>query len=164
MTLVNFLIVFTAQYGFLVSIIVFLLFALNLWLKQRETFFHFFLISLVSFPFSLITAKILSHFIYDPRPFVLEHIKPLIAHAADNGFPSDHTLLTMTIAAIVFIYHRKLGLLLAIIALCIGTTRVLARFHHAQDILGSTIIAFIATYGAYFIFPYVFSFFKRYLP
>jgi membrane-associated phospholipid phosphatase len=33
----------------------------------------------------------------DPRPFVVDpSIKPLFAHPADNGFPSDHTALART--------------------------------------------------------------------
>ena len=145
----NFLIIFTAQYVFLASIAVFLLYIAYLWLRHRNRFFSFLLLSIFSFPLSFITAKVLAHFIYDPRPFVVSHVKPLFAHTADNGFPSDHMLLTMTIACVVFVYNRKLGIVLTVIAICIGTARVLARVHHVEDIFGSAAIAILVTYLSY---------------
>jgi len=105
-------------------------------------------LSLVAFPLALAVAKVLNLFIKNPRPFVVEHMKPLIDHAADNGFPSDHTLLTMTIAAIVFVYHRKLGIALAFCALVVGWARVMAKVHHPIDIVGSIIIAIVAVFLA----------------
>lgn len=147
----NFVILITAQYFFLVSIIGFLLYAAYLWLHQRWKFFPILILSALSFPLSFIIAKIFAHFIYDPRPFVVEHIKPLFAHAADNGFPSDHMLLTMTIASVVFAYNKKLGILLTFIAICIGAARVLANVHHIEDIVGSATIAVVASGLAFFV-------------
>lgn len=100
--------------------------------------------TLISFGLSFALAKLLGAFFNDPRPFVSDHITPLIAHVADNGFPSDHTLLTMTIAAVVFFYNRKLGVVLGIISFIVGYARVLAGIHHSIDILGAMIIAVIA--------------------
>src|SRR5919199_4897641 len=40
-------------------------------------------------------------FVYnDPRPFAVEHFQPLLAHAADNGFPSDHALVAAALVAL----------------------------------------------------------------
>ena len=108
-------------------------------------------LSILSFPLSLIIAKIVSLFIYDSRPFVTEKVTPLIPHAANNGFPSDHTLLTMTISAVFLIYNRKLGILMAILSIIVGQARVLAKIHQPIDIVGSIIIAFIATFISYLI-------------
>lgn len=137
----NFLIVFVAQYVFLISIVIFVLYATFIWLKQRKKFMNFLILSLASFSIAFIIAKILGHFIYNPRPFVTEHVRPLFIHAADNGFPSDHMLLTMTIASIIFVYNKKLGILLTIISVCIGIARIMANVHHVVDIVGSGIIA-----------------------
>jgi undecaprenyl-diphosphatase len=70
---------------------------------------HIALFSAVTLPIAYIVAKMVGWFWYDPRPFVESGVAPLVAHAADNGFPSDHTLLAMTIAAIVFVYDKRLG-------------------------------------------------------
>lgn len=140
------IIVFVAKYVFVLSIIV----AGVYWLmasKQKKI--DILKLAIISFPLSYILTKILEKFIYDPRPFVVDHIKPLIAHAADNGFPSDHTLLTATIAAAVFAYNKKLGLALFVISLAIGIARILAQIHHPLDIIGSVVIGVSATYIGY---------------
>ena len=103
-------------------------------------------LSLISFPLTYILAKIAGYIIYDPRPFVVEHIKPLIAHAADNGFPSDHTLLTSVIASVIFAYNKKLGMVLFAISIAIGSARVLAGIHHPLDIVGAMVISIVAVY------------------
>src|SRR5437588_12536207 len=48
-----------------------------------------------------IAAQIGGALYQDPRPFAVDHFRPLIAHAADNGFPSDHGLLAAAILAAV---------------------------------------------------------------
>lgn len=146
----NLVIIFTAKYLFIISIAIYLYILWKLSPKVRKQILLF---SIITFPLSYLIAKISSMFIYDPRPFVIEHVKPLIAHAVDNGFPSDHMLLTMTIAAVVFVYNRKWGITLSCIAVFIGTARVLAKVHHIEDIVGSLLIAVIATYIVKIIFP-----------
>ena len=141
----NLLIILSAKYLFLVSILIALLFFLKADKKIKKGLFF---LALIAFPLSLIIAKISAFFIQDPRPFVVEHIKPLITHAADNGFPLDHTLLTMAIASVLFVYNRKLGIMLFIIALLVGVSRILALVHHPLDIFGSTVIAIGVTYIA----------------
>lgn len=149
---VDFVIVFIAKYLFLVSIFLYLY---TVWIVSTSLRKKLLVFSFIAFPLSYIIAKILSHFIYDPRPFVVEHIKPLIAHAADNGFPSDHMLLTTTIALVVFVYNRKLGIVLILIAISIGVARVLAKIHHVEDIVGSAVIAIAATYLTLVIIPFL---------
>lgn len=80
---------------------------------------------------------------YDPRPFVVGHFTPLIAHVADNGFPSDHTLLAACLAALGTYWNRWLGSLLWIIAIVIAVARVYVGLHHPIDVLGSIGIALV---------------------
>lgn len=134
----NTLIILAAKYLFLMSIVLFVwfFFSLNKTAKKK-----FAMLTLASFAFSFVLAKLLGAIFNNPRPFVSDHITPLIAHAADNGFPSDHTLLSMTIAAVVFTYSRKWGIILAIISIIVGYARVLAGIHHMIDIVGAIGIA-----------------------
>jgi undecaprenyl-diphosphatase len=134
----NVLIVFAAKYLFLVSILIFGWFFFTLPSTLKKKFATF---TLAAFMLSFALAKLLSTIFNDPRPFVSDLVTPLISHAADNGFPSDHTLLTMTIASVVFIYNRKLGILLAGTALVVGFARILAGVHHTIDVLGAVAIA-----------------------
>lgn len=138
----NELIVFIASYVYLVSIA---LFAGYFFYAQKIVRRRFLLISVFALPLSYLLGLLAKHLYYDPRPFVVLHITPLFAHAADNGFPSDHALLMGTLAAIVTVFDRRLGVLLWILAILVGSARVLAAVHHPIDILASFAIAIIAT-------------------
>lgn len=144
--MMNLLIVLAAKYLFLISILILAVYFLKTKFKKQ-----FAILTLTSFALSFVIAKSSSIFIKDPRPFMVENVKPLIAHTAGNGFPSDHTLLTMAIASIIFTYNKKLGIVLFIIALLVGIARVLAKVHHPVDIAGSIIIATVSTYIAYLV-------------
>jgi membrane-associated phospholipid phosphatase len=81
----------------------------------------------------------------DPRPFVVDpSIKVLIAHAPDNGFPSDHTTLAATVALLVMTYRRLLGAVLLLASIALGVARMAAHLHHGQDIVAGVLIAALA--------------------
>lgn len=98
-----------------------------------------------------ILDKIIGKLYYDPRPFVTHHVTPLVKHAADNGFPSEHTILTFTIAAVLFFYRPKLSYLAFILAALVGIGRVAAHVHSPVDILGGVIIGLVAGYTGYYL-------------
>ncbi len=97
--------------------------------------------ALIALPLAFFTGRFLALLIDSPRPFVVENITPLIDHIADNGFPSEHTLLVATVALLVYTEHKLLGILLAVIAILVGLARILANVHHGIDVAGSIVIA-----------------------
>ncbi len=105
-------------------------------------------VGILSGVISLILLKISSVFINDPRPFVINHVIPLIPHAPDNGFPSDHTLITMWLALVVFLNNRRIGIALIVISLVVGISRVMALIHHPIDIIGSIVIATVSVWAS----------------
>ncbi len=137
----NELIIFAAKYLFLVSFVVTGLFFFTLEKSDKKKMFF---LGLVSGVISFVLLKISAMVIQDPRPFVVNHMIPLIPHAADNGFPSDHALLTMWLATVVFSFNKRLGIILAIVSLMVGVSRVLALVHHPIDIVGSIAIAVVS--------------------
>ncbi len=102
------------------------------------------LFAALSMVLAYILAKVAGSLWYDPRPFVVDHIQPLIAHAADNGFPSDHMLLGAAIASVVYAHNRAWGLVLWVLALVVGAARVLSGVHHWVDLAGSILVAVVA--------------------
>ena len=153
MSALNTLIIFGAQYLYLVIIIAALVY---LWRQPKELRWKIALMAVLALPLTYIVAKIISNFYYDPRPFVVGQFTPLLPHGADNGFPSDHTLLSSAVAAVIFFFHRKLGLWLFAVAFAVGASRVFAGIHHFADIFGSMVIAFVVTYVVFeYIFPKV---------
>jgi len=145
MQTIDHLIIFAADYLlYLLGLIFLLLILFSEKSRQAATLKIFIAALFIGFVIALVGGRLF----YDPRPFVVEHVKPLVAHNSDNGFPSDHTLLAMTIALTVLINDKKLGSSLLVAALLIGLARVLAKVHHPVDILGSVLIAVLAFYLA----------------
>lgn len=137
------LIIFGAEYLYLLIVVV-ALFYLVLIEKRRSS--EVIVAALIALPLTYIVAKVLSLLYFDPRPFVVGNFVPLLSHAPDNGFPSDHTLLSAAIAAVIFVFERRLGAALFAIALLVGLSRVAAGIHHVTDIIGSLAIASGVTY------------------
>jgi len=95
---------------------------------------------------SYLLAKVGSHLYNDPRPFVQGHFRPLLSHAADNGFPSDHTLFTSFMAWACLVYSRKVGLALLLVAALVGLARMAAGVHHLSDVLASFVFAAVGCF------------------
>lgn len=87
----------------------------------------------------------------DPRPFVVDHVAPLISHSVDNGFPSDHTALAAAVATVVFFRHRRLGIGLLALTVVLGASRVFALVHHWPDIIGGLAIGVAAGAAAHLL-------------
>ena len=142
------LIVFGAKYLIILSPLI----ALWVFYKaSREMRKEMIMLGTITLPIAYVLGIIVRHFYFDPRPFVVKNITPLIAHAPDNGFPSDHMLLLASIAAVVTYFDRKAGIVLWVIALLVGASRVLANVHHIIDILGSVVIALLSAWFAHAI-------------
>ncbi len=137
----DFIIIFIAQYLYLAVIVITAIFFLT---RPRIVQKSMIVCGLITAPLSYVLAMIAGALYYDPRPFVIGHFTPLFFHIADNGFPSDHVLLTGAIAAVIFFYNKKLSIVLWILAILIGLARVYAGVHHLIDIAGSVVIVFIA--------------------
>jgi membrane-associated phospholipid phosphatase len=85
----------------------------------------------------------------DPRPFVQNpSLHPLIKHAADNGFPSDHSAAAGLIAGLVAIRHKLYGAILAVAAVLVAWARVAAHVHHVQDVVAGLALGALAAYLA----------------
>jgi undecaprenyl-diphosphatase len=142
----NYVIIFGAKYLYLVAAIIAIGYFFSLPRDKRRSFFLFSIIDFIS----VYLVGLFAGYLYNnPRPFVSDGITPLISHAANNGFPSDHTLLTAAFASIIYCYNKKLGIILFIISVLVGLSRVFAGIHHYVDILGSLIIAIVITYIVY---------------
>ena len=151
MVMVDAFFIFGAKYlAFIPLIIAGLFFIKQRQDKKREIF----LVSLISVIFVGIIAFIAGHLFYNPRPFVIGHFTPLIPHAPDNGFPSDHTLLAAFVASVFTIYNKRLGIALWIIAVLVAISRVYVEVHHPIDVIGSIIISILGTYLGYLIYKY----------
>lgn len=145
----NFFMIICAKYAYLLPI---LLAAIFILLQKRAVQKQFLLFAIISLPLTLLIAKLASHLYYDPRPFVSYHLTPLIPHAPDNGFPSDHTLISAAFADLLFIFNKKWGIIAGIVAILVGVSRVYVRVHSPIDVIASLAISLIVVYSVKYIF------------
>lgn len=140
------LFIFGAKYLFLLACLIGLLWFRRLPKEKKKEAIVF---ALIALPTIYVVSRIASLLYLDPRPFVAGHFTPLVPHAPDNGFPSDHTLLVSAIASIMFPFDRKTSAVVWVIAAIVGISRVYVGVHHPIDVVGSAVIAMAASALAY---------------
>jgi undecaprenyl-diphosphatase len=146
MAVMDSLIIFAAKYLFLAVVLLWI----TAWLQaSRGHKKQITAATAVAVVLAAIFDKISSKLYYDPRPFVTHHLHPLVAHAADNGFPSEHTLFSMTLAITLLFFRPKVGGAAVIIAVIVGIARVAAHVHSPIDIAAGALMGIIAGYIGY---------------
>ncbi len=139
--------VLVAKYLYLVQVLVALVFFLR---ERRPRQVEMVACAVIFFPLVVALARIAALFYFDPRPFVTGHFQPLLAHEPDNGFVSDHALLTSAVATLVTYFRWRLGLALWLLACLVGAARVYVGIHHPIDILGAFAISLVLSPLAFF--------------
>lgn len=91
-----------------------------------------------------ILSKFGTHSILDVRPYIEYHLTPLISVAKDNGFPSDHTMLSMAVASVTSLYSKTMGWILFALGFIVAFARVYVAAHHPLDVIGSMVIVAIS--------------------
>ncbi|MEX0932429.1 MAG: phosphatase PAP2 family protein [Parcubacteria group bacterium] len=133
--------IFGAKYLFIISVLVGVAVFYTAPLTERYKIATFFALSMMlAFLLSLLARELY----FNPRPFVVGKFAPLIPHSADNGFPSDHTLLVSSIAAGMMYFRRRLALVLWLVAGLVAMSRVYTGVHHTLDVLGAALIALLS--------------------
>lgn len=95
---------------------------------------------------NLILAYFIGILYYVDRPFVHNNVNLLYPHVEDASFPSDHATVTMSIALGIGKYNKSLSIVLTILSMIIGFSRVYVGHHFPFDIIGSYIMVLITRY------------------
>lgn len=147
-SLIDSLIIFAAKYLiFVIALICALIFALAKRDQQKQLLVSGLIAVVVGFALVWLAG----HIYYHPRPFVAYGIKPLVPHANDNGFPSDHTFVSALMAFWIAQISRRWGAVLFILALAVGAGRIAAHVHWPEDIAGGVGIAALAVAAGLFV-------------
>lgn len=80
-----------------------------------------------------------------PRPFETGHYAPLVAHATDAAFPSDHLVVMGALTAAAWLCWRRIGVALAIVAVLLACARGIAGIHYVSDLVGGFLIGAACT-------------------
>jgi len=150
MTPIDSPIIIIAEYFIYISILL----GIIVFVKNKSERKNIILYGAITFLIIIIITLIASNIFYDARPFVTDNVMPLILHPADNGFPSDHVLIAMGIAVVLFPFSKRFGIIAGIIAILIGVARIYAGVHHPIDIVGSILIAIGSATIGYYLFKY----------
>ncbi|MCW3003876.1 MAG: phosphatase family protein [Conexibacter sp.] len=99
----------------------------------------------------LAIAQVVSHLVDRPRPFVSHpHAVHLFAHhAADPGFPSDHTTAAFAIGIALVLRFRTWGTVVLVLATLLAVTRVGMAIHYPTDVLGGAAIGALSALVLY---------------
>jgi len=81
------------------------------------------------------------------RPFVHFKFKPLVWMPPRwKSFPSDHTAIGLTAAAVFLLLGSPFGPLLLVMAIAVGFARVMAGVHYPSDVVAGAVLAALVSW------------------
>ena len=140
------LVIFGAKY--LVYVLIALSVLAVVVFKNKEQWFRFGMLALLALAVGYALARAAGFLFSHPQPFAAEGFEPLIPHAVDNAFPSDHTVIGGVFASVAFLADRRVGLVLWVLALLVGLSRIIAGLHYTVDVLAAAMLAVVAVWLA----------------
>ncbi len=91
---------------------------------------------------------------HHPRPFLaLEGVQNILgSHNVGSSLPSGHAAFFFALAASVYIFDRKRGILCYVLVSCITIARVIAGVHYPLDVILGAGVAIGTVYVVYYVF------------
>lgn len=89
---------------------------------------------------ALALGQLLGWLFPESRPFVIDHFTPLVAHAADGSFPSDHLLVLRALVGGCMLASRPIATAAAVMALLVAAARVYVGIHHPIDVIAGFVV------------------------
>jgi undecaprenyl-diphosphatase len=99
----------------------------------------------------LAVAQVIARLVDRPRPFVAHPaaVHLFAQHAADAGFPSDHTTAAFAIGVALALRHRAWGLVVLVAAAVLAVGRVGIGVHYPSDVLAGAVLGTLAALALY---------------
>ncbi len=136
------------------SIFFYALILILMWFRN-ERYMRIVIYAAITGCLGLLINFLVAQIYFEPRPFVTHSVHVLIKHAADASFPSNHTTGAFTLALAVFMRQSKIGYRLLFVAILTGISRIFVGHHYPFDVLGSVIVAGLASVLVYKASPWL---------
>jgi len=124
----NLAIFFSDKFGYVLIVFLFIIFRK----KWR--------IIIQTFAAAIISRLVITNIIR----WIFPRLRPL--GDAVNSFPSGHAAFYFAIAAVVYFYNKKLGILFFIASFLMGLARVFSSVHWPSDIIGGALVGIISAW------------------
>ena len=122
---------------------VFIVCLIYLWLSNKNNYRQSALLAGYAAVFGVTINLLITLFYFHPRPYMEKIGVTLINHVPETSFPSDHTTFMLSIAFTLSLLKntRNIGLILMLMGVAGGLSRVASGIHYPLDILGSMVVS-----------------------
>jgi len=136
----------------------FLLFGLFLFLvKDFKKYLRMVVESaLAAFLARFVMVSFIRWFLPRIRPFAINNVNFLFEHSG-SSFPSGHAAFFFAIAAIVYFYNKKIGILFYLSSILIVLARVFSGVHWPSDVLSGMLIGILSGLAIFKISKLIFK-------
>lgn len=120
---------------------------------SREKFYMFWVTVISAVVARFGVTSLIRLFYHRPRPFTVYSVHKLITEN-DYSFPSGHSSFFFAMAAAIYFYNKKWGIVFFVAALFMNISRIIAGVHYPSDILGGVVVGVVTAYAVNYIVRY----------
>ena len=136
------------KYSPILVVLIYVCTIVSLYLKNDKRLILFLIIPALDLIFVSVFRKALNK----PRPYDVYDYEPLTDYKKGKGqsFPSRHTASAFIIAMACLYLNLTYGLIMIIIALIVGASRILTGVHYPKDVIAGALVSILFGYIGFF--------------